>query len=94
MGDAMPGTITIREVLRLLWEADCYPRIGNHDWMVAAAMKEEALAKGKFVTASPDDPPEFAVWLAALRNPNLSADDLEDIIGAMHDYFGGEGPSP
>jgi hypothetical protein len=30
--------------------------------------------------ASPDDLPEFADWLAALRNLNLSADNIEDII--------------
>jgi hypothetical protein len=95
MSKPMPDTITLREVLRLLWESDCYPRIGNHDWVVAAAMKDEALAKAEFASPSPDDPPEFAVWLAAVRNPNLSVDDLEDTIGAMHDYFGaGESGRP
>lgn len=37
--------ITVREVLRLLLEADSYPRFGNEDWPVAARMEAEALAK-------------------------------------------------
>jgi hypothetical protein len=88
----MPGPITVREVLRLLWEADCYPRIGNHDWLVAAAMENEALAKAVFATPAPDDPPEFAVWLAALRSRELSVNEREEIYWAIHDYFGAEDP--
>jgi hypothetical protein len=56
--------------------------------VVGAAMEEEALAKAEFATPSPDDPPEFAVWLAALRNPNLSVEEREAIYWALHDYFG------
>jgi hypothetical protein len=37
--------ITIRDVIRLLWEADSYPCIGNEDWPVAARMEAAALAK-------------------------------------------------
>jgi hypothetical protein len=88
----MPEAITVREALQLLWEADCYPRIGNHDWGVGAGMEDEALAKAEFATPSRDDPPEFAVWLAALRNRNLSVDHREEIYWALHDYFGAEQP--
>jgi hypothetical protein len=88
----MSEAITVRDVLRLLWEADCYPRIGNHDWVVAAAMEDEALAKAVFAKPSPDDPPEFAVWLAALRCRDLSVGDREEIYWALHDYFGAEDP--
>jgi hypothetical protein len=84
----MPEAITVREALRLLWEADCYPRIGNHDWVVGAAMEAEALVKAEFAVPSVDDPPEFAVWLAALRNPDLSVDEREEIYRALHNYFG------
>jgi hypothetical protein len=84
----MPETISVREVLRLLWEADCYPRIGNHDWVVGAAMEDEALAKAEFAVPSPDDPPEFAAWLVALRNRDLSVDEREELYWALHDYFG------
>jgi hypothetical protein len=43
----MSGAITVRGVLQLLSEADCYPCIGNHDWEVAAAMKDEARAEAE-----------------------------------------------
>jgi hypothetical protein len=63
----MPGpVITVRDVLRLLWEADSYPCIGNEDWTVAAGMEAAALAKAATAVASPDDPPEFGRWLGAL----------------------------
>jgi hypothetical protein len=84
----MPEAITVREALRLLWEADCYPRIGNHDWVVGAAMEDEALAKAEFAILASDDPPKFPVWLTALRKPNLSVNEREEIYRAIHDYFG------
>ena len=34
-----PAPVTAREVLRLLWEADSYPRPGNEDWAIAARME-------------------------------------------------------
>jgi hypothetical protein len=86
----MPDTITVREVMRLLWEADCYPRIGNADWAVAAGMEADALGKAQRAVAAPDDPPEFARWLEALQNGDASADDREEIYWAIHDYFGTE----
>jgi hypothetical protein len=84
-------TITVREALRLLWEADCYPRIGNEDWRVADRMKADALARAEAAIASPNDPPEFARWIAALSNPSLSLDEQEEIYGALHEYFDPEG---
>jgi hypothetical protein len=53
--------VTVREVLRLLLEADSYPCPGNEDWAVAARMEAAALAKAETAVASPDDPPEFAL---------------------------------
>jgi hypothetical protein len=79
--------ITVREVLRLLWEADSYPRPGNEDWAIAAAMEEAALAKAPAAVASPDDPPEFAEWLKALQRTDLSVNEREEIYWAIHDYF-------
>ena len=84
----MSGKIAAREVLRLLWEADSYPRIGNEDWPIAAGMEAEALMKAETAVASPDDPPEFARWLAALQSRDLSSDDREEVYWAIHDYFG------
>ena len=79
--------VTMREVLRLLLEADSYPRVGNEDWATAARMETAALEKAATALASPDDPPEFARWLEGLRNPSLSADEREQIYWAIHDYF-------
>jgi hypothetical protein len=70
--------ITVREVIRLLWEADSYPCIGNEDWHVAARMEAAALAKAATAVASPDDPPEFGRWLDALRNGGLTVDERVD----------------
>jgi hypothetical protein len=86
----MADTITVREVMRLLWEADCYPRIGNADWAVAAVMEADALSKAQTAVAAPDDPPEFAVWLEALQNRDVSVEEREEIYWSIHDYFGGQ----
>jgi hypothetical protein len=51
--------VTVREVVRLLLEADSYPRLGNEDWPVAARMEAAALKKAASAVASPDDTPEF-----------------------------------
>jgi hypothetical protein len=37
--------ITVREVVRLLLEADSYPRLGNEDWPVAAHMEAAAIRR-------------------------------------------------
>ena len=81
------GTVTVREVLRLLLEADSYPRVGNEDWATAARMETAALEKAVTALASPDDPPEFARWLEGLQNPKLTVDEREEIYWAIHDYF-------
>jgi hypothetical protein len=86
----MSETISVREALRLLWEADSYPRIGNADWPVAARMEAEALRKAETAVASLDDPPEFARWLEALQNRDISVVDREKIYWAIHDYFGAD----
>jgi hypothetical protein len=79
--------ITMREVLRLLWEADSYPRPGNEDWAIAARMEAAALAKAATAVASSDDPPEFAQWLNTLQRTDLSLNEREEIYWAIHDYF-------
>jgi hypothetical protein len=80
-------TITVREVLRLLWEADSYPRLGNEDWPVAARMEAAAIEQAASAVASPDDPPEFGGWLEALQRRDLSVNEREEIYWAIHDYF-------
>lgn len=79
--------ISVRDVLLLILEADKYPRLGNEDWPVAAALEREALERAKTSVPSADDPPEFQRWLQALLRPSLTADEREEIIWAMYDYF-------
>jgi hypothetical protein len=83
---------TVREVVRLLWEADSHPRLGNADWPAAARMEAEALEKAASAVGSPNDPPEFARWLEALQRHELSEDEREKIYLAIHDYFPEEEP--
>jgi hypothetical protein len=84
---APQAPITVREALRLMWEADSYPILGNEDWRVAERMESEALERAATAVQGPDDPPEFAAWIAALRNPKLSADERDDILSAIYDLF-------
>ena len=79
--------LTMREALRRIWEADKYPILGNEDWRHAAILDREALDAAAAAVASPDDPPEFAAWVAALRDPALPGDERECIMFALHDLF-------
>jgi hypothetical protein len=79
--------LTRQEALRLIWQADCYPILGNEDWKASAILAEEALAKAEHAIAGPDDPPGYALMLAALRNPKLHADDRDDILVVLHSLF-------
>ena len=78
--------ITVREALRLLWEADSYPRLGNEDWAVATRTEAAALEKAATAVASPDDPPEFGRWLQALQRRDLSVSEREEIYWSIHDF--------
>ena len=85
---AVPATpITVREALRLLWEADRYPIRGNEDRREAVALEQEARARAATAEASPDDPPEFSAWLAALQNLSLPESDREEVMDALYDLF-------
>jgi hypothetical protein len=83
----MSETVTVREVLALLLAADDYPRQNNADWDGARELETSALAKGEGAIGSPDDPPEFRVWLDALRRPGIQNDEREAIYDAMYDHF-------
>ena len=84
---APQAPITVREALRQMWEADSYPILGNEDWRVAKRMESEALERAAMAVQGPDDPPEFATWIAALRNPKLPTDERDDILSAIYDLF-------
>ena len=81
---------TLREALRGIWLADKYPIHSNEDWRVAAILDAEALEKAASAVASPDDPPEFAKWIAALRDPQPLSDERDQIMFALHDLFSSE----
>jgi len=79
----MREVTTLRDVIRLLLEADAYPRIGNADWATADRMEAAALQKAETAVASPNDPPQFARCLEALQRPALSGNEREEIYDAM-----------
>jgi hypothetical protein len=78
--------ITVREVVRRLIEADRYPCLGNTDWREAERLDEEALALAPTAIASPDDPPEFATWLAALSGPS-GRRNRQAVFDEIYDYL-------
>ena len=82
--------ITVRDVLRLLPEADSYPRQSNSDWRDADEMEAAALAQAEGAVGSPGDPPEFRAWLETLCKSNMRNDECENVYAAMRDYFIGE----
>src|ERR1700731_1625885 len=82
-----PAPLTMREALRGIWIAAKYPILGNEDWKAAARMDAEALERAGTAVPAPDDLPEFAMWIAALRDPQLPTNEREDIISAIYDLF-------
>jgi hypothetical protein len=50
---APQAPITVREALRLMWEADRYPILGNGDWRVAEGMESEALERAATAVREP-----------------------------------------
>ena len=87
-----PGTgdaarLSLREALRSIWRADKTPILGNEDWREGERLDAEALARAERAVMSPGDQPEFAAWIAALRDPNLSGTERDKIMYAIHDLF-------
>lgn len=81
------AAIPVREVLRLLLEADSYSCLGNDDWRVADRMEAEAFRKAATTVPFPDDPPKFGLWLETLCKPSLQSPEREEVYAALHDYF-------
>jgi hypothetical protein len=83
----MTNPISLREALHGIWRADKYPILGNEDWAVGARLDREALERAATAVAAHDDKPEWAMWIAALRDPNLSGSRRDEIMYAIHDLF-------
>lgn len=79
------ATITVRDALRLIWEADRYSILGNEDRIVAERLASEALVKAANAVASAGDPPEFSPWLNALRSEPLSNVTRGEILPLLYD---------
>jgi len=84
--------LSLRDALRLIWQAARYPILGNGDAQIAMKMDAEALERAGTAAQAPDDAPEFAAWIAALRNPELPDDEREDILSAIYDVFDPDRP--
>lgn len=85
------AAITVREALRLFREADRYPIRGNEDLRPALSLEKEARARAATAIPSPDDPPEFARWLATLLDRSAPEPEREAAMEALYDLFDPEG---
>ena len=92
--DVPMAPIAVREVLHLIWEADRYPILGNEDWRHSAALERAACDRAATATMSPDDPPEFGPWLAALCSERLPPDQRDEIMEALYGLFDPRGDEP
>jgi hypothetical protein len=79
--------ITVRDILRLLLQADSYPCLGNGDWRVCDLMEADALKLAVRALSSPDDPPEFGRWMKIVLKPGVSRLEREEVYCALHDFF-------
>jgi hypothetical protein len=61
--------LTVRQALRLFWEAEHYPILCNEDARDSRALEREAVAKAAHAIPSPDDPPELACAAERNRKP-------------------------
>lgn len=82
-----PPPFTLRDALHQIWQAARYPILGNEDWRIAARLDAEAIERAATAVPGPDDPPEAARWIAALRDPQLPDSEREDILSAIYDVF-------
>jgi hypothetical protein len=82
---------SVHEVRRFLWQADCYPCIGNEDWRAANQTRSEAFAKAATAVGSHDDPLGCATYLPRFDVFQTSLEEVEGIYVAMDEYFGCEG---
>jgi len=83
----MTETLSLRDALRGIWQAAKYPIRGNEDWAIGARLDREALERAATAAPMEGDAPEFAQWIAALRDPRLPENGREQIMSAVYDLF-------
>ena len=79
---------TEEEALRLLFEADSYPCIGNTDWEDAADLRVAAEANATAVLGESGGTPQLQTWLKELVKPGLDCDRRDDIYHEVIARFG------
>ena len=83
----MTDTLSLREALHGIWQAAKYPIRGNEDWAIGARLDREALERAATAAPMAEDAPEFARWIAALRDPGLPESERDHIMSAVYDLF-------
>ena len=83
----MTETLSLRAALHGIWQAAKYPIRSNEDWAVGARLDSEALERASTAAPVAGDIPEFAQWIAALRDPRLPQNEREQIMSAVYDLF-------
>jgi hypothetical protein len=81
------AAISMRDAVLEVWKTDRIPCNNMYDAREIKQAEAEALAKAVDAVPSPDDPPEFAVWLDTLRRPNLTNTEWDEVFDAMYAYF-------
>ncbi len=79
--------VTVLEVLRMVWQADHYPCLGNGDIDVAIGLEREALERAGQAVSEPNDPPGLRHCLTALLQPGLTSNDRDDVLTFLDNLF-------
>ncbi|CAH2606410.1 conserved protein of unknown function (plasmid) [Rhodovastum atsumiense] len=79
--------VTVRDVLRLFYDAYTYPCLGNADWREADCIEQEARELAAIARPLPDDPPEFATWLSVLTSRTATPDQRDWAYEGMCEHF-------
>ncbi len=78
--------ITVLEVLRLVWEAEHFPCLGNGDIDVAIELERRALERAGHAVSEPNDPPGLRHCMMALLN-GVGHEDRDEIMTCLDVLF-------
>jgi hypothetical protein len=79
--------ISVRDAVVEVWKTDRIPVNNSYDYQGVLQAEAKALAKATIAIPSPDDPPEFLLWIETLRKPDITGDEREAVYDAMYAYF-------